>query len=71
MPDELGSHMSLNDMTLPHVPNPEHEAWHAISVANDRVSREQQRLRPLLRPGEFGEDHSHHEGLDHDAEYAL
>lgn len=71
MPDQLSSHVSLDDVTLPHIAHSEHKARNAVPVAYDGVSGKEQRLRPLLRPGQFGEHHSHHERLDHHAEYAL
>lgn len=69
--DELRTHVSLDDVTLPHVTHPEHKAQLAVPLTDDRVSAEQQSLGPLLGPGQFGENHAHHEGLDHHSRDAL
>lgn len=63
--------MSLDDVTLAHVADTEHEGQLAVALADDGVPAEEQRLRALLGPRQLCEHHSHHEGLDHDARDAL
>ena len=44
---------------MAHVPDPENEAQLAVTLAHHRVLGEHQGLRPLLRPGQLGEDRAH------------
>ena len=44
---------------MAHVPDPENEAQFAVTLAHHRVLGEHQGLRPLLRPGQLGEDRAH------------
>lgn len=71
VPYKLRAHVCLNNVALPHIPHSKHKTGNAIAVTYDGVTREHQRLRPLLRPGQLREDDAHHEGLDHHACDAL
>jgi hypothetical protein len=65
--DELRPNVGANDVRLPHVAHPEHEAQVAVALANHRVLGEQQGLGSMLWTGHLGEHDADHEGLDHDA----
>lgn len=70
-PDQLRPNRRSDDVALSHISDAEHEAEFTVSLANNGVPREQQRLRPLLWPAHLGEYDAHHEGLDHHAGYTL
>lgn len=55
MPDQLSSDVRLDDVALPHVANPEHEARYAVPVADHGVPAEHQGLGALLWPRELRE----------------
>ena len=69
--DHLSADAGSDDVGLAHVSDAEEEAELSVALANDGVAAEEQRLRPHLGPRQFGEDHAHHERLDHDADDAL
>lgn len=69
--DDLRPHVSLYNMTLPHVAHTEHQAWNSVPVTNHRAAGEEQRLCPLLRPGQLGEHDTYHKCLDKHAHDAL
>lgn len=70
-PYQLSPDRGPDYVTLPHVAYPKHQAQFTVPLTDDRVSREQQRLSPLLRPAHLGEHYSHHERLDHHPDDAL
>ena len=63
--DHLRPHVSLDNVALPHVTDSKHEARLPVPLTDDRVPREQQRLRSLLGPGKLGENYPHHECLQY------
>lgn len=71
MPNQLSPNMGLYYVALPHIPYPEHETGHPVSVVYHSVPGEEEGLGPLLGPGKFGEHYPHHEGLDHNSADAL
>lgn len=62
-PDELRSDVRLDDVRLPHVPDPEQEAHLPVAEAEAGVPGEHEGLRPLLGTRQLGEDDAYHERL--------
>lgn len=58
-------------MTFPHIADSEHQTELAISLTDNSVPREQQRLSSLLGPAHLCEHYAHHERLDHHTDDAL
>ncbi len=63
-PDHLDPDVGLDDVGLAHVADAHEERELAVTLADDGVLAEQQRLRPLLWPRELREDHADHERLN-------
>ena len=58
-------------MRLSHIADSEQKTVLHVSLADDRVTTEHQRVSSLLRSRQLGEDDSGHERLDEDAETRL
>jgi hypothetical protein len=69
--DQLRPDARPYNVTLPHIPHPEHERKMSLALADHRVPREQQRLGPQLGSCHFSKHDPDHEGLDHHSDDAL
>lgn len=64
-PDQLRPDRRPDDVTLPHVSDPEHQTKFSVPLTDDRLLGEQQGLGALLGSRHLGEDDPHHERLNH------
>ena len=59
------SHLSVqNKVVLPEVSDPDDETESPVPHGDGGLVTEDDRLAPVPRSGELGEDHAHHEGLN-------
>ena len=64
--------MSVQDeVVLPEVPDPDDETESPVPHGDGGVVTEDDRPAPVPGPGQLGEDHADHEGLDDAAEDGL
>ena len=65
LPSQAVSNLSVqNKVVLPEVSDPDDETESPVPHGDGGVVTEDDRLAPVPRSGELGEDHAHHEGLD-------
>lgn len=62
--EELRSHVSFDNVALPQIGDPEHEAELPIMQSDDCVVAEKEGLRALFGPRHLGHDGADHEGVD-------
>ena len=66
------SHLSVqNEVVLPEVSDPDDETESPVPHGDGGLVTEDDRLTPVPRPRQLGEDHADHEGLDDAAQDRL